>query len=242
MQNLKIGIVEDDFLIAESLVETLTQIGYDTTEPVRTFDDALQMIETQSPDLVLLDIEIHGEKTGIDVGIHIHENYQLPFIFLTAFSDSATIDKAKKANPYAYLVKPFSEGDLYATIEVALTNFNAQKRHKTTQPIDSNKTIFIKNGDLFEKVETEKILYIECENVYLNIYTSTDKRFVIRAKIEEFLNELSNSNFIQIHRSYAVNWQHIEGIDASNVIINKQSLPIGKSYKDELLGRVKFLK
>ena len=156
--------------IAESLVETLTQIGYETTEPVRTFDDALQMIETQSPDLVLLDIEIDGEKSGIDVGMKIHEHYKLPFIFLTAFSDNATIDKAKKANPYAYLVKPFSEGDLYAAIEVAINNYKIQNISKPAQTTELRKTVFIKNGDLFEKLETENILYIECENVYLNIY------------------------------------------------------------------------
>jgi DNA-binding LytR/AlgR family response regulator len=244
MQKLRIGIVEDDFLIAESIVETLTQIGYEAIEPVRTFYAAIEMIETQSPDLVLLDIEIDGDKSGIDVGLKINDTYKLPFIFLTAFSDNATLEKAKKANPYAYLVKPFNEGDLFTAIEIA---FNHYDTTKPLTPKENNSSyfkniIFIKQGDLFHKIEIDSILYVESDNVYLNIYTLPNKHFVVRNKLEDFINEFPTNDLVRVHRSYAINLKHLDAIDAAHVKIQDKVIPLGKNYKDELMEKIKTLR
>ncbi|HXH19309.1 MAG TPA: response regulator, partial [Chitinophagales bacterium] len=124
MKHLNIGIVEDDLLIAESLVMALKQIGYHPILPVRSYHDALKMIEAESPELLILDITLEGKQDGIELGTKVNKDYGIPFIFLTAYSDVATIERAKKANPYAYLVKPFNENDLFSSIEIAFNNYN----------------------------------------------------------------------------------------------------------------------
>src|SRR5437764_652072 len=117
MEHLKIGIVEDDFIIAESIIVALEKIGYNHTNPANTYESALEMLRAESPDLVLLDITLKGKKDGVEVARVINEDYDLPFIFLTSHSDNRTVERAKEVHPSAYLVKPFTEPDLFSSIE-----------------------------------------------------------------------------------------------------------------------------
>lgn len=240
MHPLKIGIVEDDLLIAESISVTLQQIGYHPTQPVRSYADALQMIRTESPDLLLVDIVIEGDKDGIDLAATINKEFQLPFIFLTANSDAATINRAKEVKPCAYLVKPFNENDLYSAIEIAFSNYN-QLQHSAKKITPLKDFIFIKEGELFHKIETNNILYIESENVYLNIYT-TQKRFVVRQKIDDFIAEYMKEDFFRVHRSYAINLKHLETINNLSVHVAGKEVPLQKVYRQELLTAVSLIK
>jgi DNA-binding response OmpR family regulator len=119
--HIKIGIVEDELLIAEKVKIILTDIGYKVCEPVSNYDAALEMIKAEKPDFLLLDVNLGKEKDGIDIARVINEQFFLPFIFLTANSDKLTIDRAKEVRPYAYLVKPFTKEELFAAIEIART-------------------------------------------------------------------------------------------------------------------------
>ena len=84
MSKIKIGVVEDELIIADSICSTLRQLGYDTTEPATSYTEALSMIENEKPDLMLLDINLAGSKDGIQLAAEIKARYDLPFIFLTA--------------------------------------------------------------------------------------------------------------------------------------------------------------
>ncbi len=244
MPNLKIGIVEDDLLIAESIVITLQQIGYTPTVPVRSFADAIRMIETDSPDLLLLDIVLEGSKDGIALAAVVNKDYDIPFIFLTANSDRATIERAKEVKPHAYLVKPFNENDLYSSIEIAMSNFHASKRtdQDTEQDIAYLKdVIFIKEGHLFHKVEIKDILYIESDNVYLNLYTAR-KNYLVRSKLEDFISGIGKSDFVRVHRSFAINLKHLETIHELNVRVGGKEVPMQKVYRQELINLIKTIR
>src|SRR5690348_12950127 len=104
---IKIGIVEDELIIAEKIKLLLEGMGYLICEPVSSYDEALAMIEKEKPDMLLLDINLNDKKDGIDLAEQVNRQHRIPFIFLTANSDRATIERAKKVNPNAYLVKPF---------------------------------------------------------------------------------------------------------------------------------------
>src|SRR3569623_1271027 len=123
MSVLKIGIVEDELVIARTILNTLNEFGYSHCGPAINYTEALEMLEQERPDLLLLDIQLSGKKDGIDVAEKLNELYQIPFIFLTANSDGETIDRAKKVKPHAYIVKPFTKEELYAAIEIAFSNF-----------------------------------------------------------------------------------------------------------------------
>ena len=242
MSSIKVGIVEDEMLIAEGIADALQQLGYETTEPVINYTDALKMIEVERPDILLIDIQLRGKKDGIDLAARVRADFNIPFIFLTANSDAATVERAKKLNPPAYLVKPFKKDDLYTSIEICLHNFSASGQKK--EPVDKDNyiikdSIFIKQGHQFDKVRIDDITYLESENVYIYVHTIKGK-FLVRGSIQGYMDLIDRPSFFRVHKSYAVNAAHIARINSESVSINGKDIPIGKTYRDELLGFLKL--
>ena len=244
MDHLKIGIIEDDLLIAESITLTVQQIGYIATQPVRNCADAIKMIKADSPDLLLIDIVLDGDLDGIDLAAIVNKEYGIPFIFLTANSDRGTVERAKEVKPHAFLVKPFNEQDLFSSIEIAFSNYNdARKAEKENDNAVSylKDVIFIKESQLFHKVEINEILYIESDNVYLNIHTAK-RQYVVRTKLDSFINGFTKGVFFRVHRSYAVNLKHLDTINSITVKVAGKDIPTHKIYRDELLLAINSIK
>jgi two-component system response regulator LytT len=235
MSELRIGIVEDDFLIADSIREALQKIGYKVVFSAPSYESAIQSLSKEMVDFVLIDINLSAEKDGVDVAYWIKENKDLPFLFLTANSDKATVDRAKLTKPLGYLVKPFDENSLYSAIEVALENFNQTKLSENNLPLRFKDFIFVKKEDSFIKVEVKDIVYVQSDNVYLTIVTSTNS-YLVRTKMDDFLSELKPELFVRIHRSYAVNLDFVFGLQADCVKIKHsvKEIPIQKPYRQKL--------
>lgn len=122
MTGIKILIVEDEPLIAKNIGMYLNNNDYEVAGIAYDPEDAFYQLKKQQPDFAILDINLESEKTGIDVADYINRNNFIPFIYLTSYSDKETIEKAKQTNPAGFIVKPFNEKTLYATIEIALSN------------------------------------------------------------------------------------------------------------------------
>ena len=106
MERKKILIVEDEKIVAIDIKNTLLKFGYAVTQIVANEKDAINSVSKQKPDLILMDILLEGEKTGIDAAQKIKDSFGIPLIFLTAHINDETLDKAKKMEPYGYLMKP----------------------------------------------------------------------------------------------------------------------------------------
>jgi DNA-binding LytR/AlgR family response regulator len=120
MTPIKIMIVEDEIIVAKDIQRILKKLGYEAFDPIPNGKKALDSIEKLKPDLVLLDINLkNSDLDGIQVAEQIQEHYKLPFIFLTAFSDKHTLERAKLTEPYGYIIKPFEESDIRTAIEIA---------------------------------------------------------------------------------------------------------------------------
>ena len=237
MANIKVGIVEDEMLIGEGIAAALSQLGYLPTEPAVSYTEALEMIQREQPDILLIDIQLSGKKDGIDLAWKIREDYNVPFIFLTANSDVNTVERAKKLMPPAYLVKPFNKDELYTSIEICLHNFSANQRKK--EPADKEnyiikESLFVKQGQSFQKVKVEDIMYLESDNVYVYVYTQQNK-LLVRSKLQDYIDLIGLKHFFRVHRSFAVNINHIETIHSDSIIVNGREIPVGKIYRDELL-------
>src|ERR1043165_9724188 len=148
------------------------------------------MIENERPDILLLDIMLSGPRDGIDLAWKVKEQHNIPFIFPTANSDGATVERAKKVCPHPYLVKPFNKEGLYTAIEVCLHNFAAS----TGGPVVSEKedyvikdSLFIKQSGSFIKLKLNDILYIESDRVYVTIHTATNK-YLVRSTMQNYLD------------------------------------------------------
>ncbi len=238
---MKILVVEDEMIISEDIAMMLSDQGYEVTDQAVDYEEAISSLTSKSPDLALLDINLIGRKDGIDIANKINEIGRIPFIFTSSLRDTATIDRAKQTNPAAYLIKPFQEAQLMAAIEIAMTNFSkvndaSQREEKITI---FNNAIFVKAGHRYTKVKIEDIQYIQKSDNYIDLFTST-KKFVIRASIGGFLEQLAIDKIIRIHRSYAVNTDHITDMAPTYVIIGDKEIPLAKSYTNDLMARLKI--
>ncbi|GAB7015528.1 response regulator [Methanogenium cariaci] len=120
MTDTKIMIVEDEAVIAMLLEKLLEVSGYAVAGPVANGEDAIRLAGSESPDLILMDIRIEGSMDGIDTTIKIHEQYDIPVVFLTAHSDSDTYERAMKTEPYGFLLKPLRRDELKSAIDTAI--------------------------------------------------------------------------------------------------------------------------
>lgn len=244
MGNVKILVVEDEIIIADNICTILEDLGYDVLEPAVSYTEALELLETEQPDLALLDIQLAGRRDGIDLAWKIKEDYQIPFIFLTSNADATTVDRAKKVNPPAYLVKPFDKNDLYTSIEVALYNYNQQdsvpsQTDKASQEESSilKEALFVKHKQCFQKIYFADILFLKSEHVYVKIVVSNNREYLIRSSLSKLIERLP-AFFFKIHRSYVVNLNQLDSIGLINLKVANYELPFGKGYRAELLKKV----
>jgi len=127
VQHDKVLIVEDEGLIANDIAIQLRSSGYDVSAIAASGEEALTLIEKSQPDLVLMDIRLKGKLDGIDTALQIRSEYALPVIFLTSHADSDTVARARYAEPFGYLVKPFRQVTLCSAIEVALFKHRCER-------------------------------------------------------------------------------------------------------------------
>ena len=120
MDKLNIFIVEDESIVAKDIQNSLTKLGYNVVGTANNGPDAIEKITELQPDLILMDIMIKGNMTGIEVSEKIKEKLNIPVVFLTAYADEGTLSRAKITEPYGYILKPFKEIDLHSTIEMAV--------------------------------------------------------------------------------------------------------------------------
>lgn len=240
MAKIKVLVVEDEVLIADNICDTLSSLGYETLEPAINYSEALETLEAQQPDLALLDIQLSGRKTGIDLAHVISQNYNIPFIFLSSNSDSATVNQAIQVNPNAYLVKPFSKEELYTSIEVALhTHTKKSYSEKSSETILKN-DLFIKENGVYIKIGFDEILYLKSSHVYVEIFLKDNTKRVVRTSLNDLILKL-NTDFLRVHRGYIVNLNHLSQLDVNVLNIGKAVIPIGKKYKDLLLSKLNVI-
>lgn len=237
-EQIKILIVEDERIISLNLSSILKDLGYIVLKPAANYDAAIKMLASEKPDFVILDINIEGEKSGIDIAKHITENYKIPFIFLTSNADTITLNSAKSTKPSAYLIKPFNKDSLYTTIELAVSNYQDQIN---VTPVNTKEifkdTIFIKKNHVFYKLKLEDILFIKSDHVYLEIHSLNNETHMIRASFNKFYEKLPE-NFYRVQRSFIVNLNYLNSIYSAHVDINGVEIPIGATYRDGLLSIV----
>ena len=120
MSNKRIMIVEDEWVVAEDIQRSLQNLGYSISSVVASGEDTFQKVKEDRPDLVLMDIILQGEMDGIEAAKQIRSRFNIPVVYLTAYADKMVLERAKTTEPFGYLIKPYEERELYATIEIAL--------------------------------------------------------------------------------------------------------------------------
>lgn len=245
-QKFKILIVEDELLIAKDIAARLHQVGYEICGIADNYNTALSMFNEHSPNMVLLDINIKGDKNGIDIAAEINNILPTPFIFITAQIDSKTLQKAKNTFPSAYLVKPFTTAHLVVSIDLALHNFAFQKKEFTAKESESNETdengtimvkqhyLFVKSEQTYVRINENNILMLEAQDNYVKIYT-LEKSYTIRCTINKAIEKMKQDNFIRVHRSFCININKITKFNGNEITIEHLIVPLGRNYRDEFI-------
>ncbi len=246
MPGIKVLLVEDDWIIAKEISYNLQDMGFEVAGCFDNGEEAYRQVKTLLPDLVILDIDLAGEMTGIELAAQLKKDGNTPFIFLTALADSQTVEKAKLAEPFAYLVKPVAPETLYSTIEITLHNA-ARRNADITEAATSIKdnlvfddSIFVKNKKRLEKVLLKEIFWIEAYDIYAMIKTATGQ-YLLSHSLKVVEEKFPSSHFIRVHRSFIVNKEKIDAIEESDLIIAGTPIPVGKTYRDNLMKKLSVL-
>jgi len=251
---LRILIVEDEFITMEALRDALEGMGYGIAGDAMRADEALAVLDEGQTDLAILDIHIKGARSGIWLAEQIREKYDIPFIFLTAFGDKQTIADAARTQPGSYLVKPFVEQDLHAAIELAVNTYAARQRLPLPAPLPSNApaaappdmlkkllisdSIFVKDDLIFRRISVADIQYVQSFRNYLEINVGEGKKHVLRSTLKDFMAQLPPEVFLQTHRSYVVNLQKINRIGGNFVGVDDQEVPLSREVRKEVVRRL----
>lgn len=246
MDTITILAIEDDPIHAEALQLLLEEAGYNFWITDNAID-GLKLFKQNPPDLLLMDIEIKGPLNGIEFVEIAMGIRKTPVIFVTAFSDSATFNTARQTLPAAYLLKPYNTKNLQLAMELALFQNTQQKEVETvsTHPYKmdtSYEAFFVKYNNKLLKVPISNVLFIEVEEKYCFIHTK-ERRYAVNIRLKNLLDQLPSNSFIQTHRSFAVKIEAIEEVQPEEGIlkINGKDVPIGKTYKDILLNKLKLI-
>ncbi len=158
----KILIVEDEKIIALDIQESLLDLGFTVTQTVKNYDEAICSIKENEPDIILMDINLKNSKDGIETATDIKKLKNLPIIYLTAFCDDDTINRAIKTNPIGYLIKPFKIDELKSTILLGLFKVK-QEKYLETNTIKGYRHL----GSNYYYDDTKQNLYYESNPIKL---------------------------------------------------------------------------
>ncbi len=250
MAKPKILIVEDENIVAKDIQNSLKKLGYLVPAIVSTGEKAIEEAQESRPDLILMDIMLKGDMTGIESANIIKERFDIPVIFLTAYADENTINKAKISEPYGYIIKPFKDNDLQTTIEMALykhdRDINIKKErdlyHSIIENKESDDSIFVRADYRLNKVNFKDIYFIEALKDYVVINTS-DNIYTTHTTMKEMVRILPPKDFVRVHRSYIVRLDKIFSIKYPDLVIEGKMkvIPIGGLYRKELYSRLNLI-
>ena len=209
----KILIVEDEAIVAADMARQLSSLGYTVVGTAFSGDEAIQLATNAQPELVLMDIQLKGNRDGIETAQTIHDQLGLPVIYITAFADDETLKRARITEPFGYLVKPFDKLSLQAAIEVALRQSGSLGESNGEEPdVLQPDCLLIKAQGVYHRVMFTDIDFIQSEGNYCTIFTS-GKKYALKISLKQLLEGLAKEQFIQIHKRHIVQLSRIDAID-----------------------------
>ncbi len=245
MTKLDVFLVEDEIIIAEDIKIRLENMGFTVLQSVDNVESAIQWLEANFTDLVIIDISLKGERTGIELAEIINHKFHLPFIFLTSLIDEEIVKKAIATNPAAYLIKPFNDNQIRISIEIAFSNFydeangvGVEEKHRPSSELSlkMNDALFLKKNCLYKKEKFCDILWLEAESNYTIIKTKEEK-YVYSTVLKKFEDKLPSDVFARVHRSYIVNLSCVTGFEANMLIVDGKHIPVNRSSHDFVFKR-----
>lgn len=186
----KLLIVEDEFVIAQDIRRIATDLGHAVMGTVKSGEEAINALKKELPDLVLLDIKIIGSMNGIQLAKLIEKQFNLPYIYITSYSDTATLTEMNQTNPIGYILKPFDKRDIRVALEIGLSkikqvdNSPTQKKSKSIKEssFKTDNTRIIGNSPIIKEA-LKKVTQVASTDVTVLVHgeTGTGKELFVEA-------------------------------------------------------------
>lgn len=231
---IRILAIDDDPIFAESIREMVEEIGHLLIEVVSEITEFKRLVKATDPELLLIDIDLGQEISGIELANELSTDISCPFIFITSHTDLETTQKAIELLPAAYITKPINSAALLSAISLA------ESKHVSKSRPGNATGLFIKAGGALKKFKAEDIYYVEVMDKSCFLHTSQGE-IEVTIRLKDLKKQLPKG-FIQIHRSYIVNLEAIQELDSqvatvtvNTIVESMRQLPVGRSYRDELL-------
>ncbi|KAA9341075.1 LytR/AlgR family response regulator transcription factor [Larkinella humicola] len=241
---VKVLIVEDEMIIAADIALQLGKLGYEVSGIIPRGEEAIRNVETNRPDLILLDISLKGSLDGIDTAHAIRQQWNIPIIYVTANTDEATFARAKKTRPYAYISKPIRAIELQRAIELAISRLADEPPTSTSPAPDApfvlSDRIFVRHREKIVKIFIADILYVEADRNYCHLYTA-DKEYLLTTTLKVMEDKLPANFFVRVHRSYLVNLTQVDEVGDNHIGIKGKTIPLSHLLREALLKRIQTI-
>lgn len=246
MHALNILIVEDEVLFATDIKKTLEKAGHFITATARSFREAITAVKRQTPDVVLLDIQLAGSQDGIAVAREILLYQQIPIIVLTSNTEDETYQRAKQSFvPAAYLTKPFRHVDLPRLVDLAWQNFRPDTLPGSATILHDSVFLPVEKG--FEKIMKSEVMYIStqkgthCVNIY-EMYKKEPR--LIHLPMGHLEQYFGLPHFFRLSRSLLINLNFIERIEPAHLKIQDHVtlLAIPEASRSDLMKRLAIIR
>lgn len=243
-------IVEDESIVRKDIERSLTKLGYNVVAQADNGEKAIELALEHKPEIALMDIMLKGDMTGIEAAGKIKDAINIPVIFLTAYADEATLNKAKITEPHGYILKPFKEIDLHTTIEMALHKHKKEQElrveNELLRSLQSFKAdadyLFVKHQSRLVKLNVSDIYFVEALKDYVQVVTK-EQKYTIHATMKDVEKKMASKTFQRVHRSFIVNLDKIEAIVGGDLLIQDlhKEIPVGGNYREELGQKINVL-
>jgi len=236
MAEAQIVVVEDESIVAEHIRRSLQKLGYSVSSVVNTGEKAIKCVEENNPDLVLMDIVLQGEMDGIETARKIRSRFNIPVVYLTAYSDEKILERAKITEPFGYVIKPFSERELRINIEIALYKHRMELELK-----ENERWLAATLKSLGEAViATDKKGIIRIMNPFAEVLTGWKREEALGKPLAAVFNVISEGKdkTIEDPITKAIRQDSFYGLEDHTVLIARMGtrIPvdiIGTSIKDD---------
>lgn len=250
MEKVKILIVEDEVLVAESLKIMLAQMGYEISGTFASGKEALDHFTPGFADIVIMDIHLKGRMNGVETSMGIRELSTAPIIYVTDNTDEALRKKAiYETNTVQYLTKPFTKMDIAIAIDLALKvlkkhELQVQQAKESSYLVDD--FIFVRDNQVFRKLPVADILMLKAEGSYCKLVYKGEKNSLKELLFSDNLSFLEErlrfaKCLYRVHRSYIVNVHHLKKVQENRLWVEDIEVPIGKTYKNDIRNKLRFV-
>jgi len=244
--DISVLIVEDEETWAHQILYDLKQFGFKVIGCINNLDDALPAIRANNFDIVLLDINLNGKNSGIELGRMLSQTIKKPFIFITGSVHDGIMEDAASALPSAFLTKPFTSASLFISIQSAIHHFySGSKPEPAKGPEAPGDSFFVKMGNKYIRVEWRNVVCLRSERNYTSIITTGSDTCMIRSSLQNTLlhiiPERLKNNFVQINRAEVLQIKFIEEIIGDEAKTSHQSFSITDAYLKNLRQKLNII-